>query len=166
METFNAIKGRRSIRKYKKGAVIDKKTLEEIVETGKYAPSARAEYPWQFIIITEPDRIKELTKIVGQYGKFMVNAAASIVVTSKDAKYYLEDGSAATQNILLAAYAKGIGTCWIAGDKKDYCPKVMEFINAPAGYKLVSIISVGVPDEKPKKLKPNNSEIIHWEKFK
>ncbi len=164
MEIFEAIKGRRSIRKYKKQE-IDKNILEQIVEAGKYAASARSEYPWKFIVITSHDRIKQLTEIVGSNGKFMADAAASIVVICKDTKYYIEDGSAATQNILLAAYALGIGTCWIAGDKKDYCDKVLQFINAPEGYKLVSIISCGVPDEKPEKPKPEIKDILVWEKF-
>ena len=165
MEIFEAIKGRRSIRKYKNDKEIDKKTLEEIVDAGKYAASARSEYPWKFIVITSRERIKQLTEIVGSNGKFMADASAAIVVICKDTKYYLEDGSAATQNILLAAYAKGVGTCWIAGDKKDYCEKVLSFVNAPSGYKLVSIISCGIADEKPVKPKPDLKDILVWEKM-
>jgi len=164
MDIFDAIKGRRSIRKYKK-TEIEKEVLEKIVDAGKYAASARSEYPWKFIVITSGERIKQLTEIVGSNGKFMSDAAASIVVICRDTKYYIEDGSAATQNILLAAYALGVGTCWIAGDKKDYCEKVLQFINAPQGYKLVSIISCGVPDEKPVKPKPELKDILVWEKF-
>jgi len=164
MDFFEVIKGRRSIRKYK-DEKIDKKVLEEIVDAAKYAASARSEYPWSFVVITEKERVKELTGIIGSNGKFMAGAAAAIVVISKDAKYFLEDGSAATQNLLNAAYAKGIGTCWIAGDKKDYCEKVLEFTGAPAGYKLVSLISAGIPDEKPVKNKPDISEILSWEKY-
>jgi nitroreductase len=165
MEVFEAIKGRRSIRKYKKNMPIDKKILEQIVEAGKYAASARSEYPWKFVVITDLERIKKLTEIVGSNGKFMSDASAVILVICRDTKYYLEDGSAATQNILLAAYALGVGTCWIAGDKKDYCEKVLEFINAPHGFKLISIISCGIPDEKPVKPKPDLKDIIVWEKF-
>ena len=145
MEYFEAVKGRRSIRKYK-DEPIDKKILEEMVEAAKYAASARAVYPWRFIIITEKERIKQLTEIVGKNGQFMSGATASIVIVSEDTKYYLEDGSAATQNLLNAAYAKGVGTCWIAGDKKDYCEKVLEFTGAPGDYKLISIVSCGIPE--------------------
>ncbi len=165
MDIFEAIKGRRSIRKYKKDVSIDKKVIEEIVNAGKYAASARSEYPWKFVVLTSSERIKQLTEIIGSNGKFMSDAAAAIVVICKDTKYYLEDGSAATQNILLAAYSLGVGTCWIAGDKKDYCEKVLEFINAPQGYKLVSIISCGIPDENPVKPKPELKDILVWEKF-
>jgi nitroreductase len=164
MDLFEAIHNRRSVRKYKSDLIPDE-TLEAIVDAGKYAASARGEYPWRFVIVTEPARLVELAEIVGNNGRFLNDATAAIVVTSVDAKYYLEDGSAATQNMLLAAYALGVGTCWIAGDKKDYCAKALRFVNAPAGYKLVSIISCGVPDEKPVKNKPENSEVVVWDHF-
>ncbi|HPD19287.1 MAG TPA: nitroreductase family protein, partial [Candidatus Goldiibacteriota bacterium] len=94
MDVFEAIKGRRSIRKYKKNEVIDKKILEEIVDAGKYAASARAEYPWKFVVITLKDRLKQLAEIIGSNGRFIADASAAIVVICKDTKYYLEDGSA------------------------------------------------------------------------
>jgi len=164
MDLFEAIHNRRSIRRYKKDK-IKPETLERIVEAGKWAASARAEYPWRFVVVTGADRLKSLAEIAGNYGKFLADAQAAIIVTSLDSKYYLEDGSAATQNMLLAAYALGVGTCWVAGDKKDYCGKVLEFVEAPAGYKLVSIISCGVADEKPVKNKPENSEVVVWDHF-
>lgn len=164
MDLFEAIHGRRSVRKYKKEP-ISKETLEKIAEAGKWAASARAEYPWRFVVITEPERLKSLAAIAGTHGKFLADAGAAIVVASKDAKYYIEDGAAATQNMLLAAYALGVGTCWVAGDKKDYCPQVLEFVRAPAGYRLVSIISCGIPGEKPVKIKPENRDVIIWDTF-
>ncbi|HDQ25158.1 MAG TPA: nitroreductase family protein [bacterium] len=165
MELFEAIKGRRSVRKYKEGAEIEKGVLERIVDAGKYAASARAVYPWRFVVITDKSRIRELTGIVGSNGAFMKDAAAVIVVASEETKYYLEDGSAATQNMLLAAHSLGAGACWIAGDKKDYCGRVLEFVKAPEGYKLVSIISCGIPDETPVKEKPSLEKLMVWEKF-
>jgi nitroreductase len=164
MDFFEVLKGRRSVRKYK-NEKIGRKTLEEITEAGKFGASARAEYPWRFVIIDDTARLKELAAIAGNYGRFIADAAAAIVAVSLDVKYYLEDGSAAAQNIINAAYAKGIGTCWVAGDKKDYCPEVLKFVNAPAGYRLICIISCGIPDEKPVKNKPENSEIMHWDRF-
>ncbi len=163
MEFFEVLKNRRSVRKYKKEK-IDRKTLEEIAEAGKWAASARAEYPWSFIIIDDAQRLKDLAGIIGNNGRFIADAAAAIVVVSKDAKYYIEDGSAATQNILNAAHALGVGTCWVAGDKKDYVADVLKFVNAPSEYKLICTISCGIPDEKPVKNKPNNGDVIRWDK--
>lgn len=164
MDLFEAIYKRRSIRKYKSDLIPDE-TLEKIAEAGKWAASARAEYPWRFIIVTEPSRLVKLAEIVGNNGRFLNDATAAIIVASVDTKYYLEDGCAATQNILLAACAEGVGTCWIAGDKKDYCPRVLELVKAPAGYKLISVIACGIPDEKPVKNKPENRDIVLRDHF-
>ncbi len=164
MDVFEAIKGRRSVRKYRKQE-IDKKTLEEIVDAGRWAVTARNICPWKFVVITDRKRLEGLAAIVSGNGPFIKDAAAAIAVIVQDTKYYIEDGSAACQNILLAAYAKGVGTCWVAGDKKDYCPQVMEYVKAPAGYKLMAIISCGYPDEKPMKQKPELKDVIIWDKF-
>jgi len=164
MDFFDVLKGRRSIRKYKNEA-IDRQTLETIVEAGKYGASARAEYPWRFIIVDDHARLKELADIIGNNGRFIAEAAAAIVIVSADAKYYLEDCSAAAQNIINAAYAMGIGTCWVAGDKKDYVPHILKFVNAPAGYKLICTIACGIPDEKPVKTKPENGKVIFLDRM-
>ncbi len=164
MELFEAIKNRRSIRKYKKGFDIPQQDIIDIAETGKYAASGRGEYPWKFVIV-QGERLLELTRIVGGNGVFMASASACIVVICKDVRYYIEDGAAAAQNILLAAYAKGYGACWIAGDKKDYAPQVLTFINAPAGYKLVVNICLGLPLESPIRQKPANKDVIIWDKI-
>ena len=72
-------------------------------------------------------------------------------VQGQDTKYYLEDGSSATQNILVAAHAHGLGACRIAGDKKMYADEISKEVGAPDGYKLVSMISVGYPAEQSQK---------------
>lgn len=165
MDVFEAIKGRRSIRKYTEQK-IDRAVLEEIVDAGRWAPSAYNACPWKYIVLTDGKRIQGLVEIVGKNGLFMKEAAAVIIALCKaDAKYFLEDTSAGVQNIMLAAHSKGVGTCWIAGDKKDYCPQVLSHLNTPADYKLVAIISCGYPAEKPVKTKPNLAEIIVWDKF-
>jgi nitroreductase len=87
-------------------------------------------------------------------------------VFSKDTKYYIEDCSAATQNMLLAIEALGLGGCWVAGDKKDYADDVRKIFNVPTGYKLVSMLSIGYPKKlqgpKPKR---ELKQVLHWEKW-
>ncbi|MBU2251454.1 MAG: nitroreductase family protein, partial [Candidatus Omnitrophica bacterium] len=95
-------------------------------------------------------------------GKFIKDAAAAIIVFCEDTKYYLEDGCAATENILLAAAALGLGACWVAGDKKDYSLEVCKYFGAPQNYKLVSMISLGYPQSEPAgQPKKALSEILH-----
>ena len=143
MDCLEAIKIRRSIREYK-DKPIPKELLEKIVDAGRFAPTARGEEPWEFIIITDSEDLKKIGNIT-DHGKFISRAFACIAVFCKETKYYLEDGCAATQNLMLAATAFGIGSCWVAGDKKPYCTKINDLLNVPASFKLVSLIALGYP---------------------
>lgn len=164
MDLFEAIRKRCSVREYSPRP-IQREDLEKIVDCARLAPTARGEEPWEFVVITDK---KELAGIAGmaEYGKFLKDAGAGIIVLCKDTKYYLEDGCAATENILLAATGLQIGTCWIAGDKKPYADKIREYVGAPHGYKVVSIVSLGYPKSgfapRPKRAV---SEVLHFEKF-
>ncbi len=163
MDALEAIKTRRSVRAYERRPVA-KEVLEDLVDCGRLAPTALNIQPWEFVVVTEPERLRALAA-VADHGPFIRDAAACIVVLCRQTKYYLEDGSAATENILIAAHAHGLGACWIAGDKKPYAPKVLEMVGAPPGYKLISLISVGYPAEKPFKQKRPLAEVLHWERF-
>ena len=164
MDFFEVVKKRCSVREYSTKSIAQQ-DLERIVDAGHLAPTARGEEPWEFVVITNKKALQDLAEIT-DHGKFLKDAAAAIVVVSRDTKYYLEDSCAATENILLAARALGIGSCWIAGDKKPYAGKILEYIGAPSGYKLISIVSLGYPQEAffPHK-KRNLDEVLHKEKF-
>jgi nitroreductase len=103
---------------------------------------------------------------LADYGKFIAQSPACIAVFCKDTKYYLEDGCAATQNMLVAATALGVQSCWVAGDKKPYCGAIAELLKVPSGYKLISLVALGYA-ETPGKPTPKRDlqEVIHWEKF-
>lgn len=164
MDFFKVIEKRKSVRSYK-NLPLPKDSLVKILDAAHLAPTARNIQPWQFVVITNKDILRKISEIAPN-GKFLSQAAACIIVLCEETKYYLEDGCAATVNILNAACALGIGSCWIAGDKKDYCQAVLEMIDAPLNHKLVSLISLGFADNvlasgEKKKLE----SIIHWEKF-
>lgn len=164
METFDAISKRSSVREYQ-DLSIDKNILQKLVDAGRRAPSARAVEPWEFVVITQKEILSKLGQIA-DHGEFLNEAAASIVVYCDETKYYLEDGCAATENILIAAADAGIGACWIAGDKKPYAENVSEILGAPANLKLISIISLGWPKEEILQEKNRSLEdVIHWNKF-
>lgn len=156
--------GRRSVRKYKQGD-ISKTLLEEAVWAAAQAPTARNVQPWEFVVITQQSRLKELSVLVSPNGAFLENASACIVVFCHDTKYYLEDGCAATTQALLALSLAGFGACWIAGDKKEYAQIIGIFLGAAPDLKLISLISVGRPAETPAPQKRGLRELIHWEKF-
>ena len=163
MAAIEALKTRRSIRAYTAEAVT-RNVIEEMVDCARLAATARNEQPWEFVVVTEREALGRIAGLA-DYGKFIADAAACVVVLCKDTKYYLEDGSAASQNMLLAATAHGLGACWVAGDKKPYAETVRKLVGAPEGYKVVSLVPFGYPAESPPKRKRPLAEVLHWEKF-
>lgn len=164
MDAIDAIKARQSVRKFSDKAV-EKGLIEKIVDCGRRAPTARNEQPWEFIVVTRKDSLKAMAEIT-DHGKFIAGAACAIAVCCRDTKYYLEDGCAATENMLVASAALGIGSCWVAGDKKPYCEKMLAFLKVPAGYRLVSIIALGYPaSELPPAKKRPLENVLHTELF-
>ncbi|MBN3040197.1 MAG: nitroreductase family protein [Candidatus Omnitrophica bacterium] len=164
MDFFETINKRRSVRSYSR-KLIDKEEIKKIIDAGRLAPTARCEEPWEFVVVTQRERLEALAAIT-DHGKFMASASAGVFVLCKNTKYYLEDGCAATENILLAAASLGIGSCWIAGDKKAYADKILKILKAPQDYKLISIISLGYPAEGAiDRDKRDLEDVLHWEEF-
>lgn len=162
-EVLKVLKERRSVRKYQKKE-IPHQIIEEIIDCARLAPTAINIQPWEFIVITEERKREEIAEMT-DHGKFIKDAPVCIAVFCKDTKYYLEDGSAATTYILLAAKVFELGSCWIAGDKKFYAEKVRKYLGVPEGYKLISLISIGYPEEIPSPSKRTLREVLHWEKW-
>ena len=163
MDILKVLQERRSIRKFQ-DKEIPPKVIEDIIDCARLAATAVNVQPWEFIVVTNSDTRKKIAAIA-DYGKFIADAPICIVVFCKDTKYYLEDGCAATENILLAAKAYGLGSCWVAGDKKLYAEDVRRLLNVPDGYKLISLIPLGYPAESPTPPKRTVEEVLHWEKW-
>jgi len=164
MDFFEVVQQRKSVREYS-GKKVDKVLIEKIIDAGRVAATARNEQPWEFIVTFDKDILKKMCAMCPN-GPFIKDASSLIAVFSKDTKYYIEDCSSATQNMLLAIEALGLGGCWVAGDKKDYAETVREIFNVPSGYRLVSMIAIGYP-KKPQGPKPKKGikELLHWEKW-
>jgi len=166
MENLELLKFRRSVRSFS-DKKISRSDLEKLIDLARFAPTARNVQPWEFVAITDKHKLAELANLA-ENGRFMAAAAACIAVFCADTKYYLEDGCAATCHILLAATALGIGSCWVAGDKKSYCQQVNILLHAPPGMKLISLIALGYPqDEDAFKIveKKSSKGLLHWERF-
>ncbi|MBN2308986.1 MAG: nitroreductase family protein [Candidatus Hydrogenedentes bacterium] len=163
MDAMEALRTRRSVRVYKPDA-IDKDVLEAIIDCGRLAASAINIQPWEFIVVTDAAMRKRIADTT-DHGKFIADAPVCVVVLAREGRYYLEDGCAATQNILVAARAQGLGSCWVAGDKKPYAADIVEMLGGPADCKLVSLIAVGYPAQVPEPGKRPVAEVLHWERF-
>ncbi|MCS7139708.1 MAG: nitroreductase family protein [Candidatus Nezhaarchaeota archaeon] len=165
MEVLEAIKTRRSVRKFKRDRV-PLNIVKEILEAGRWAPSARNSQPWRFILIVDEDlkrRVAEATTA----GKFLANAPLGIAVTVDPSitRHPVEDGASATMNMLLAAHALGLGACWIGSHGSVYEDRVKELLNIPRDWILLSIIALGYPDEKPSSSRVELKELIYINKF-
>ncbi|UCH35291.1 MAG: nitroreductase family protein [Armatimonadota bacterium] len=164
MDAIEAIRKRASVRAYKPDPV-PREVLEELVECGNRAPSAMGVHPWHFVVVTEKAMLKKIAAAT-DYGKFIADAPACIVVLCEDGQYFLEDGCAAVENILIAVTAHGLGSCWVAGDKKTYAERIPRMLGAPANYRLIALLPVGYPTSTPKpKQKPGLAEVLHWEQY-
>jgi len=159
-----AVRSRRSHRKYKPDPV-SREDLSVLVDAGRLAATARNVQPWHFVVVTDAAKRQRLAEIT-EHGKFIAQAPACIVVACEDTKYYLEDGCAAAQNILVAAEALGLGTCWVAGDKKPYARQILDVVGAPMGVKLICLIAVGCSAaDTPRAEKKPLGEVLHWENW-
>jgi nitroreductase len=163
MDAYECVLARRSVRRYKPDEV-PRELLERVVDAGRLAPTGRNEQPWAFVVVTDAARRRQIAQIT-EYGKFMADAPACIVVLCRDTKYYLEDGAAATTQMMIAATALGLSTCWVAGDKKAYAGRIASLCGAAADFRLVSLIAVGYSDEQPTPAKRALDDVLHWERM-
>lgn len=164
MDAMDAIVNRRSVRSFA-SAPVPPEIAERIVDAGRLAPTARNVQPWEFVVVTDPGRRRAIAGLATT-GPFIAEAPVCVAVLCRETKYWLEDGCAATENIIIAARAYGLGTCWVAGEKKDYAGAVAVLLGAPPGYRLVSLIAIGYPREEaePPPKRPLG-EVMHWERF-
>ena len=164
MDALTAITERHSSREFLP-KTIAREVLEKIVDAGHRAPTARNKQPWEFVVVTNADSRKTIADLA-THGKFIAQAPACIAVLCHDTYYYLEDGCAATENMLIAAAALGVQTCWVAGDKKEYAAPVLKLLGVPDGLKLIALIALGYETRHPEpKVRRDLAEILHWEKF-
>ncbi len=163
MDAILALKTRRSVRSFENRPVA-REIIEDIIDCGRLAPSAVNVQPWEFVVVTEP-RLKQRIAETTDHGRFLAEAPVCVVVLCRETKYYLEDGSAATENILVAARAHGLGSCWIAGDKKAYAPDICRLVGAPEGFRLVSLVAIGNGQAQGTKHKRPLSDVLHWDHY-
>lgn len=161
MDTLETIRKRRTVRNFT-GAAIPRADLETIVDAGRLAASGYNRQPWDFIVVTNRGMIEQL-KIAAQW---MEKAGAIIAVVLDPAtKYWLEDGSAAVQNMLVAATALGYGSCWLEGYTLPLEGQFKALLGVPDDKRLLTLVPIGVPVEWPMKEKKPLEQVIHWEKF-
>jgi nitroreductase len=173
MDALKCIYSRRSIRAYKTNYRVTDEMINNLLSAGCSAPSAHNGKPWEFIVIKERETIEKLAKVKVYYEKPLKDAHVAIIVlidpessTKARLDYKYQDCAAATQNILLAATAQGLGSCWMGGllDKPEM-DNLKEILEIPDNIIPFGLISIGFPDEtKEAKGKIDESK-VHYEKY-
>ena len=161
---LNAIMTRTSIRQYTDQPIM-KAEIEALLRAGMAAPTAVNRQPWHFVAVTDKAKLKELA---GNRGRMLEQCALAIVVCGnmektlpgKGQDFWIQDCSAATENILLAAHALGLGAVWTGVYPIDErVDAVSKAVKLPENIVPLCVIVIGHPAENPQpkdKWKPEN----------
>ena len=161
---IEVIKKRRSVRRFEPKPV-DKEVIKEILDCARLAPTAINIQPWLFGAVTD-DELKRQIADTTDHGKFIKDCAVCFAVFADTTqKYFLEDGCAATENILLACTAYEIASCWVAGHQKAYVDSIRKLLNVPEPYTLIALIAAGYSNEKASPNKKSVDEVSFFNKF-
>lgn len=164
MDVFEAIRTRRSIRKFHPKPIPDEK-LKMILEAGRLAPSAGNRQPWRFVVVKDPERKKALAKVAG-YQMFIADAGvilAALGDPEASPRWFRQDPMIAVEHVVLAATALGYGTCWIGAFGEEEVKRVLEI---PEGLKVIALLPIGFPDEAPApRARKSLKEIVFLEKY-
>ena len=163
MDTLACIRTRREIRDYL-DKPIPQECVDQILQAGRLAPSSKNSQPWHFIVIRDKATLQKISDLTPT-GKHIVQAPLAIAILMDGAKLPEIDGARATQNMVLAAWSMGIGSCWVTNFYED---GVKDLLGVPQRMKLVTVMPFGYlkePKTTRKKIRKPLNEIVHYEKF-
>ena len=165
MELKEAIKLRRSVRTFESQPV-EREKVEEMMRAAMQAPSAHNQQPWEFLVVENPDKLKELSQL-HQYTAPLAGAPVGIVVLMnrkrlKVEAFWQQDISAAVQNMMLRAVDLGLGTLWMGvAPEEESMAKVKEMCKLPEEVEVFGLFAVGYSDKNRFKDRFDASR-IHW----
>lgn len=148
-ERLGAIFARRSIRVYA-GEPVSEADIQSLLEAGMAAPSASNRKPWHFVVVTDREILRALAK-AHPFGKMLPRAEVAIAVCGDPAisDWWVQDCSAATENILVAAAALGLGAVWLGSHgRPEREQAIRAVLGIPAQIGVLSLISIGHPGEE------------------
>ncbi len=163
MDAITCLKTRRSIRTYAPG-VVPRPVIEDLIDCARLAPTAMNRQPWRFVVVEDAATRARIAELTG-HAAFIAKAAACIAVFVEAGDYWVEDGCAATMNLLTAAHAHALGACWVAAHPLAYAEPIARLLGAPDGHTLLSLVAVGHPAEAPEPEKRPLTDVLAWERF-
>lgn len=152
MDLFEGLFTRRSIRQYTTSA-IEKDKIDTMLKSAMYAPSAMNYQPWQFLVIDDHKILLDIQKII-THAEMLKQAKLGILVCGdlekdKSLEYNVQNCSAASQNILLAAHGLGLGAVWIGVfPDEDVISAIKKLFHLPDHIVPVALIAMGYPAEE------------------
>jgi len=170
-DNLGFILGRRSIRVYSPGEVSEP-AVTRLLEAAMAAPSAMTKDPWRFVVVRDKQTLSKLAAL--HPGAAMLSSAAMAIVVCGDLdaaferhiSYLLQDCSAATENLLLAAHGQGLGACWVGlHPGEPLIKRVKELLSLPASFVPVTVVSLGQPGEQPAPRTRYNPAHVRAEKW-
>jgi nitroreductase len=148
-DKLNMIFARRSIRVYT-GEPVSEEDIQSLLEAGMAAPSASNQRPWHFVVVTDKETLRELAR-AHPFGKMMAHAEVAIAVCGDPAisDLWVQDCSAATENILVAAAGLGLGAVWLGSHGRPEREQAIRgVLGIPEHLGVLSLLSIGHPGEE------------------
>ena len=161
MEVLEAIRTRRSIRRFKQETV-PPELIEKLLEAARWAPSSADSQPWEFIVVTDPEIKKGIARSF-VIGSFLNEAplAIAVVVDRLRTALPVQDGTLAAYAIWLAAHDLGLGACWI---NPNIPGGIRKILGIPFTKKLITVLAIGYPDEAPVHTRRKLQDFVYFEK--
>ncbi|QEC66253.1 nitroreductase family protein [Panacibacter ginsenosidivorans] len=170
-DTLTVIQERKSVRNYT-GEQVTKKDIDKILHAAMAAPAAIHMLPWKFIVVTDPEKLKVLANGL-PFAKMLPKAGTGIIVCAVPGEaalgnedFAIIDCACASENILLAAEALGLGAVWTAVyPNKELMDFIRKELNIPRHVIPLNVIPVGHPAGDESAQNKYNAKNIHWEKW-
>lgn len=169
---LDAMRSRRSIRKYKP-ELPPREALEEIIEAGLYAASGHGLQTAIIVAVTDKKlrgRLAEMNRVIGGwdagFDPFYGAPAVLIVLADKSSDNHVYDGALAMGNMMLAAHALGLGSCWINRAKQEFDSEegkeILRALGVEGDYEGIGHCIVGWPEGEPPEAKPRKENRVYW----
>ena len=163
MDVFDAVRSMLAVRAYQ-GKPVPDAVLRRILEAGRLTASASNMQPWHFIVIQDPDTLRQLGA-QAPTGPYVAQAPLAIVVAVDKTRFAVSDASRAIHSMLLTAWAEGVGSNWVGFGGLE---GVKNLLNIPAGLDVLAILPFGYPVEavgRGKKKRKSLPEVAHRERY-
>ncbi len=171
VEAIEAIESRRSIRRFSK-RMPPREAIERICRAGSFAADGLGGQPCRAVAVTQPEKIGRLSRLNAsftsrpEHDPFYGAPVVIVVFAQSDDDTCVEDGSLVIGNMMLAAHALGLGSCWIHRAREEFETDEGRALCAAWGiddtYRGIGHCIVGYPDGKAPRARPRRDDFLIW----